>query len=117
MESDRRKQQRRRFTYYMPVVDAGTLKVLGYLSDISLVGFRVDSDMPLPVNSHLRLRIDLAPELAAKTYMIFNGRIRWCEMDKLQPNSYNIGFEVESLSREDTAIFQRMFEQCGMDIR
>ncbi len=117
MDADRRRQQRRRFTYYMPVVEANTLKIIGYLSDISLIGFRVDSDSALPVNANFRLRIELAPELAAKPHMIFNGRIRWCEMDKLQPNSYNIGFEVESLSREDTAIFQRMFEQCGMDMR
>lgn len=117
MDSDRRRQQRRRFTYYMPVVEANTLRVIGYLSDISLIGFRVDSDNALPVNANLRLRVDLSPDLAAKNYMIFNGRIRWCEMDKLQPNSYNIGFQVDGLSREDSAIFQRMFEQCGVDMR
>ena len=116
MESERRRKRRRRFTYYMQVMDAGTMQVIGYLSDISPEGIRVDSGKPLPVNTTFRMRLDLTPELAHKTYMIFNGRSAWCEMDRLEPNSYNIGFELRNLTNEDTAIFQRMYEQYGVEV-
>ncbi|MCL4270762.1 MAG: PilZ domain-containing protein [Anaerolineales bacterium] len=118
MESaERRRQQRRRFTYYMQVLDANTLNLVGHLADISLIGIRVDSEKPLPVNTNFKLRIDLTSDLSNKTYMILNGRSKWCEMDKFSPNSYNIGFEVNTQSREDTVIFQRMFEQYGVEMR
>lgn len=117
METERRRQQRRRFTYYMQVLDAGTLQLIGHLADISLLGIRVDSEKPLPVNMNYKLRIDLTSDLSNKTYMILNGRSKWCEMDKFEPNSYNVGFEVSTQSREDAAIFQRMFEQYGIEIR
>jgi len=116
-DSERRRQKRRKFTYYMQVVDAGTLQLVGYLSDISPIGIKVDSGKPLPVNTNYKLRVDLTPELANKTYMIFNGRSRWCEIDRFEPNSYNVGFELDTLSREDMAIFQRMYETYSMDVR
>lgn len=101
----------------MQVLDANTLKVIGYLADISQLGIRVDSDKPLPVNSAYKLRIDLTSDLSNKTFMILNGRAKWCEADKFEPNSFNVGFEVDTQSREDTAIFQRMFESYGVEIR
>jgi len=117
LDSERRKQKRRKCAYYMQVVDANTLQLIGYLSDISLIGIKVDTGKPLPVNTNFKMRIDLTPDLANKTYLIFNGRSRWCEADKFEPNSFNVGFEVDILSREDTAIFQRMYNQYGMDLR
>jgi len=115
VDMERRRQRRRRFTYYMPVIDADTLQIVGHLSDISPVGIRVDSEKPLRVNANYRLRVDLTPELANKTYMVFTGRSKWCEMDRLSPNSYNVGFEVNIISRDDTEIFQRMYENYGSD--
>ncbi len=115
MDSERRRQKRRRFTYYMPVLDANTLQIVGHLSDISPLGIRLDSERPLPVNTNYKLRLDLTPEMANKTSMIFNGRSKWCAMDKLSPNSYNVGFEVNINSRDDAEIFQRMYENYSSD--
>jgi len=116
VEIDRRRQRRRKFTYYMQVVDANTLQRIGYLLDISLLGIKIDTRKPLLVNSVYSLRLDLTPDLASKTYMVFNGRIRWCEEDKFEPNSFIAGFEVSTRSHEDATIFQRMYDQYGMDI-
>ncbi|MBL8063810.1 MAG: PilZ domain-containing protein [Anaerolineales bacterium] len=101
----------------MQVVDATTLQLVGYVSDISLTGIKIDSGKLLPVNQTLKLRVDLTPDVANKSYLTFNGRIKWCEMDKFEPNSYNVGIEVENLSREDYAIFMRMYNQYGMDAK
>lgn len=116
-DSDKRRQKRRKFTYYMQVVDANTLQLIGYLSDISLTGIKIDSSKLFPVNQTYKMRIDLTPDVANKSYLIFNGRIKWCEMDKFEPNTFNVGIEVDNLSREDYGIFMRMYEQYGMDAR
>jgi hypothetical protein len=99
----------------MRVIDANTLQLIGHLSDISTLGIKVDSERPLPVNANYKLRVDLPPEMANKSYMVFSGRSKWCAMDKLEPNSYNVGFEVGSLSRDDSEIFQRMYDKYGSD--
>ncbi|MBI5842334.1 MAG: PilZ domain-containing protein [Chloroflexi bacterium] len=117
MESERRRQKRRKFTYYMQVMDANTLQLIGHLSDISLIGIKVDSEKPLPVNVNYRLRVNLTQDVANKTFMVFNGRSKWCQMDKLEPNSYNVGFEVSTLSYNDSEIFQRMYDKYGSDSR
>lgn len=117
MDTERRRQKRRRFTYYMPVVDADTLQLVGHLSDISPIGIKVDSDKPLPVNMNYRLRVDLGPDIAMKTYMVFNGRSRWCQMDRLAPNTYNVGFEVRTFSQDDAEVLMRMYEHYGTDSR
>lgn len=116
MESDRRKQKRRKFTYYVQVMDASSLQLIGHLADISLIGIRVDCEKPLKVNGNYKLRVDLSPELANKTYMIFDGRCKWCEMDRLEPNSYNVGFEVYVPGRDDQEIFERMYDKYGREM-
>src|SRR6266498_1330573 len=115
MAAERRRQKRRKVTYYMPVVDANTLQVVGYLTDISALGIRVDSKKPLTLNASYRLRLDLSQEMANKTFMVFNGRSKWCQMDRLEPNTYNVGFEVSVFSRDDTDIFQRIYDRYGSD--
>jgi hypothetical protein len=115
MTVERRRQKRRKFTYYMPVIDANTLQVIGYLTDISAIGIRVDTKKVLPVNTTYRLRLDLTQDLAKKTFMVFNGRSRWCQMDRLEPNTYNVGFEVNLVSVDDMEIFQRMYDRYGSD--
>ena len=116
-DTERRRQIRRKFTYYMQVVDANTLQLVGYLSDISMIGIKVDANRPLPIGANFKLRVDLNSELANKTYMTFTGHSRWCEVDRSEPNSYNVGFEVDIASREDASIFQRMYEQYGAEMR
>jgi hypothetical protein len=115
MESERRNAKRKKFTYYMQVLDANTLQLIGYLTQISAVGIQVDSEKSLPVNANFKLRVDLTPDIANKTMMVFNGRAKWCQPDKVEPNSFNVGFEVTLLSRDDTDIFNRMIEKYSTE--
>ncbi len=43
--ADKRKIDRREFTYYMQVKDEGTKQIIGYLSDISSGGFKLVSGL------------------------------------------------------------------------
>ena len=47
--ADKRKSNRRPFTHYLPVLHEPTGRVIGYLSDISLEGFKLDCSQRLPV--------------------------------------------------------------------
>jgi hypothetical protein len=110
---ERRRGKRRRFTYYMRVVDDISLQLIGYLSDISVDGFRLDCQKELPLNRDYRLRLDLTSDVANKASMSFIARTKWCHQDRLDPLVYNVGFELIHISPADAEIFQRIYEKYG----
>ena len=111
--SDKRKLNRRNFTYYMQVTDDTTKQLLGYLSDISTGGFKLDCDKQLPTGQDFRLQVQLTSEIADKTSMVFIARTKWCRPDHIDPTSFNVGFEIVNMAPSDMVIFQRMFEKYG----
>ena len=113
MNKNNRKLNRRAFTYYMQVTDDVTKQLIGYLSDISTGGFKLDCDKKLPIGQDFRLSIQLTAEIADKTSMVFIARSKWCHPDHIDPTSYNVGFEIINMAPSDTVIFQRMFEKYG----
>lgn len=110
---DKRKLPRRDFTYYMPVADALTKQLVGHLTDISTGGFRLDSLKQIPPGQDLRLQIQLTPDVASKEFMVFIARSKWCCADRVDPNTYNVGFQIVNMSPTDMSIFQRMCEKYG----
>ena len=108
---EKRKVTRRDFTYYMPVADALTKQLIGHLTDISTGGFRLDSLREISPGEDLQLQIQLTPDIANKEFMVFIARSRWCHTDRIDPNTYNIGFQIINMSPSDTVIFQRMCEK------
>lgn len=111
--AEQRKDPRRDFTYYMPVMDALTKQLVGHLTDISTGGFRLDSLKKIAPGEDLQLQIQLTPDVATKEFMVFIARSRWCQPDRTDPNTYNVGFQIVNMSPPDMAIFQRMCEQYG----
>lgn len=113
--ADKRKKDRREFTYYMQVKDETTRKTIGYLSDISASGFKLDCSQQLPAEQDFRLQIDLTPDVADKTSMVFIARSKWCRPDHIDPTSYNVGFEIVNMAPSDMMIFQRIFEKYSSE--
>lgn len=113
--ADKRKVSRRDFTYYMQVSNDLTKELVGYLSDISTGGFKLDSPKPIAPGQDFRLRIELTPDIADKNVMVFIARSRWCQRDYVDPNSFNVGFEIVNMAPSDMAIFQRMFDRYGVE--
>lgn len=111
--ADKRKINRRDFTYYMQVKDAATKQIVGYLSDISAGGFRLDSPAEIPQGKDFRLLIDLTPDIADQNSMVFIARSKWCRRDHVDPFTFNVGFEIINMAPGDMLIFQRMFEKYG----
>jgi len=96
MDVERRRQKRRRFTYYMPVLDANTLQVVGHLSDISPIGIRLGQRTAAAGQRELSLARGPDPEMANKTAMIFNGRSRWCAMISYRQIHIMLGSKLTS---------------------
>ena len=113
--SDKRRITRRDFAYYMQVTDDITKELLGYLSDISTGGFKLDSQKKIIPGKDFRLHIELTPDIAEKNSMVFIARSKWCHPDHVDPNSFNVGFEIVNMSPCDMQIFQRMFDKYGSD--
>jgi hypothetical protein len=110
---ERRSQERKGVTYYMKMVDFDTNEVLGHMADISLGGFKLDSNNPIPENKHFRFIMILPDEVADQSYIKFLSRSRWCEVDPLYPNVYNVGFELTKISDGSLKYFKRMAEIFG----
>ena len=110
---DKRKIGRRDFSYYMQVKDETTKQVIGYLSDISSGGFKLDCPKEIPPGTDFRLHLDLTSEIADKNSMVFIARSKWTKRDFVDPNTFNVGFEILNIAPGDMLIFQRMFEKYG----
>ena len=110
---ERRNLKRRKFAYYMRVLDDDTLKLVGHLSDISSNGFKIDSQKHIAPGQNFRLRMDLTSEVSNKAYIIFSAVSRWNHVDPTDPFVQNVGFEITEINTEDSAIYQRIVEKYG----
>jgi hypothetical protein len=115
--AEKRKIARRDFAYYMQVTNDITKELLGYLSDISTGGFKLDSQKQITPGQDFRVHIELTPDIADKNAMVFVARSKWCHRDHIDPNTYNVGFEIVNMLPSDMTIFQRMFEKYGTENR
>ena len=115
--ADKRKINRREFSYYMQVTNDVTKELLGYISDISTGGFKLDSPKKILPGQDFRLHIELTADIADKNSMIFVARSKWCHPDHIDPTSFNVGFEIINMSPSDMSIFQRMFDKYGSENR
>jgi tryptophanyl-tRNA synthetase len=111
MANEKRKVERRDFTYYMKVTDAATGNLIGYLVDISTGGFKLDSEKAVPVGRDFRLHLELSGEIANKSSLIFSARSIWCQPDPIDPTAFKVGFQIVGLGSGDSIIFQRMYEK------
>lgn len=111
--NERRNLNRRKFAYYMRILDDETLKLIGHLSDISHKGFKIDSQQPIAPGLKFRLRMDLTSEVSNKSHILFSAVSRWCRVDPTDPFIQNVGFEIKEISTEDTAIYQRIVDKYG----
>jgi len=114
MAAERRQLSRRRFSYYMYVLDEATGKMVGHFSDISTGGFKLDSVKPVPVNKDFRLRVEQTGGISNKSYITFTARARWCNVDAFDPNIFNVGFQITDMAPSDYDVFTKMFSTYGV---
>jgi hypothetical protein len=111
---ERRRLKRQNLSYFMQVLDPENLSVIGHLVDINRIGLMLDSNTPLIGGKEMRVRLDTTTEVADKACIEFRARIKWCRVDKIEPNVYNCGLEITSITSHDADIIQHIVDRYGM---
>ena len=110
---ERRDTSRKKFNFYMRVLDDDTQAILGHMVEVSATGLRLETVGPLPLNKEYYLRVELTADLGNVPYIVFIARTRWCNIDNIQPNLYHVGFAIVEIMPEDKEIFMRILEKYG----
>ncbi|WKZ42084.1 MAG: PilZ domain-containing protein [Anaerolineales bacterium] len=110
---ERRTTPRKNVTFYMRVLNDDTQEILGHMVEVSMVGLRLETAVPLPQNKDYYLRLELTSDLGSVPYIVFIARTKWCKMDEILPNLYHVGFEVVEIMPEDKMVFARILEKYG----
>jgi hypothetical protein len=111
MREERRGTKRLKFGYYMRVFDNNTQELVGYLSDVSPRGFKIDSVKPLPINKDYSLRLDMTSEISDRPYITFTARAMWSQPDPFNPGQYVEGFQIINISPYIQEIYQRIVDK------
>ena len=111
---EKRTTPRKKFNMYMRVLDDDTGEILGHMVEVSAIGLRLETVGPLPVSKDYYLRIELTPDLGDTAFTIFVARSKWCKIDAIQPNLYQVGFEIIEIMPEDKQIFLRIIQKYAI---
>ena len=110
---ERRTTPRKKFDYYLRVVDDDTQERLGHLVEVSALGFQLDTTAPHPAEKDYYLRVELTPDLGDRPFIIFIGRSKWCKMDGIEANLYHVGFQMMEIMPDDKEIFLGILKKYG----
>jgi len=110
---ERRTTPRKKFDYYLRVVDDDTHEILGHLVEVGSEGFQLDTTIPLPVEKEYYLRVELTPDLGSRPFIVFIGRSKWCKMDDREPNLYHVGIQMAEILPDDKEIFLNILKKFG----
>ncbi|NWF63543.1 MAG: PilZ domain-containing protein [Chloroflexi bacterium] len=109
---EKRTVPRKRFDMHMVVYNDDTGEILGHMVEVSSTGMRLETVGPLPVETDFYLRIELTPDLGASTpSLVFIGRSKWCKMDLIQPNLFQVGFMIVEMVPEDQPVFMNIIRK------
>jgi len=113
--AERRTTPRKKFSMYMRVTNDDTGEIVGHMIEIGAIGFRLETMEALPLNKDYYLRLEVTADLGAVDvpYIVFIAQTRWCKADEIQPNLYQVGFELKEMVPEDKEIYLRVLEKYG----
>ena len=108
---ERRTTPRKNVSFYMRVLNDDTEEILGHMVEVSLIGLRLETVGPLPLEKDFYMRLELTPDLGNVPYIVFLARSKWCKIDDIQPNLFRVGFELLEILPEDREVFQRILRK------
>jgi c-di-GMP-binding flagellar brake protein YcgR len=113
MLTERRKYDRHKNGVYMRVTDHDTDEIMGYLTEISLGGFRLESPKNLAVDKDYTLRLEYAIEEKDMRYIVFVARAKWIQPDPIEPFEYILGFQIVDIAPSEQEIYRTIVENYG----
>jgi hypothetical protein len=101
MLTEKRKYERHRGGDYLRVIDSDTEEILGYITEMSLGGFRLESPKTLTLEKDYTLRLEYAIEEDDMRYIVLIARARWSQPDPIEPYETILGFQIVSIARSE----------------
>lgn len=109
---EKRTVPRKKFNMHMVVYNDDTGEILGHMVEVGSIGLRLETVGSLPLEKDYYLRIELTPDLGAPIpFLVFIARTKWCKMDAIQPNLFQVGFEIVEIMPEDREVFLRIIQK------
>ena len=110
---ERRKRDRRDFSYYMRVMNENNGELVGHLADISISGFKLESQKPISKNTEYPLRIELGSDISDQSFIVFIANSKWCQPQLIDITLYNVGFQIVDISSEALESFKKIYDVYG----
>ncbi len=110
---ERRTLKRQHIMFYSRVFDRQTGAFMGYLGNLTKNGSMIISEEELETDKTFNLRIDLPEDIYGQPILNLTARSVWCQRD-IDPNFYNIGFELRDVSDNDSEVINQIIEDYGL---
>jgi hypothetical protein len=110
---ERRHTVRKKFGFYMRVLDDETEATIGHLVDVSIDGMQLETAAPLQRGQEFHMHMELTPDVSDSLFMFLTAISLWCTPDKIMPNLYHVGYKITSMSEHDKEIYKRLLEKYG----
>ena len=68
---ERRTTPRKKFSFYMRVLDDDTQEILGHMVEVGALGLQLETTVPLPLQKDYYLKLELTHDLADRPFIIF----------------------------------------------
>ena len=114
MKNENRSDERHEHGFYMRVTDNNTHELLGYITDVSLRGFKLDTPKILTVKKDYTLRLEYTSEFVEKPFIVLIARVKWSRLDPITPNEYIVGFQIVNISPPELEIYQSIVKNYGV---
>jgi len=108
---DRRKYIRRHLIFYLRIFDENDI-LLGYLLDISEGGILMMSEIEIPEEKQLKLKLKLPKEINEGDSVQFSGVVKRISRD-LNESFYDIGIQILEKDKKYSEILHKLVEFCG----
>jgi hypothetical protein len=96
------------------VHDLESGNLLGHLVDITTRGIKLVSKEQIPLNRTYILKLKLPAGYFQENEIHFEGKSLWSSND-VNPDFFDTGLEVTSLSLEERKILHKLIEQLGFN--
>lgn len=110
---EKRRVPRKKFSFYMRVLDDDTEDTVGHLVNVSMKGLQLETVTALPMGQEFHMHMELTPDVSDKLFMFLSARSKWIRPDEIMPNLYRVGFAITRIEPHDLEIYQRLLEMYG----
>jgi hypothetical protein len=113
MGIERRKFLRANLIFYAQVFDKDSGILLGYLADLSHSGALIITESAIPGEKIFSLQVEIPTTIDSSQRLVFEAKCIRCVQD-LDTLNYDSGFQIISISPEDTSLIDKILQDYSI---